>query len=126
MYLAARPETQCSVREISDYFGISRHHLVKVAHRLSQLGYVTSSKGKGGGIRLAFDPREMKIGDLVRQLELNMQLVECFDRETNTCKIVVDCQLRHCLKEAGEAFLGALNRYTLHDVVQNKALLFAK
>jgi Rrf2 family transcriptional regulator, nitric oxide-sensitive transcriptional repressor len=56
MYLAAQPDRFSSVREISDHFGISRNHLVKVVHRLAQLGYLNSTKGKGRGIRLAHDP----------------------------------------------------------------------
>ncbi len=69
MFLAAQPDKVCSVREIADHYGISRNHLVKVVHRLAQLGYITSSKGKGGGIRLACDANKLKIGDLVRKLE---------------------------------------------------------
>jgi len=53
MYLAARPDDLSSVKEISEYYKISRNHLVKIVHRLSQLGYIETSKGKGGGIRLA-------------------------------------------------------------------------
>ena len=78
MYLAVQPDRFSSVREISDHFGISRNHLVKVVHRLAQLGYVNSTKGKGGGIRLAHDPKSVRLGDLVRALETNMTIVECF------------------------------------------------
>ena len=87
MYLAVQPDRFSNVREISDHFGISRNHLVKVVHRLAQLGYVNSTKGKGGGIRLAHDPKSVLLGDLVRALETNMTIVECFNRETNTCTI---------------------------------------
>ena len=76
MFLAAQPDKVCSVREISEHYGISRNHLVKVVHRLAQLGYISSSKGKGGGIRLACDAHKLKLGDLVRKLEPNMQIVE--------------------------------------------------
>src|SRR5690606_11812434 len=85
MYLAAQPEKLCSVREIAEHYAISRNHLVKVVHRLAQLGYVTSSKGKGGGIRLACKPQELRLGDLVLALEPNMHLVDCFNYETNNC-----------------------------------------
>ena len=91
MYLAAQPDKLCSVREIAEHYGISRNHLVKVVHRLAQLGYITSSKGKGGGIRLACKPDELRLGDLVLALEPNMYLVECFNREANTCTVVSVC-----------------------------------
>lgn len=115
MYLAAQPEKRGSVREISEHYGISRNHLVKVVHRLAQLGYIISSKGKGGGIRLADHASLLKIGDLVQKLEPNMRVVECFDKLTNTCKITKSCKLKHYLFEANASFLKTLNNYTLED-----------
>lgn len=122
MYLATQDGKLCSVREISDHYGISRNHLVKVVHRLAQLGYIKSSKGKGGGIQLAVDATKLKIGDLVRTLEPNMHIVECFDADTNTCKVVSSCQLKHFLFEANAAFIQALNNHTLNDAIKNKFL----
>ena len=122
MYLAANPERLCSVKEIAEHYGISRNHLVKVVHRLAQLEYIVSTKGKGGGIRLAGDPRALKLGDLVRVLEPNMNMVECFDRETNTCRIVSGCTLKHFLSDASQAFIDNLNKHTLADAVRNKDL----
>lgn len=124
MFLASQPGKLSSVREISERYGISRNHLVKVVHRLAQLGYITSSKGKGGGIRLAHEAQEIRIGDLVRHLEPNMELVECFNHETNTCRVIDSCRLKHYLLEANTAFIAALNRYTLADTIKDKTLSF--
>jgi Rrf2 family nitric oxide-sensitive transcriptional repressor len=117
MYLAAQPDRLCSVREIAEHYAISRNHLVKVAHRLAQLGYVTSSKGKGGGIRLACKPQELRLGDLVLALEPNMYLVECFNRAANTCTVVSACKLKHFLADASKVFINTLDQHTLDDVV---------
>jgi Rrf2 family nitric oxide-sensitive transcriptional repressor len=122
MYLAACTDRLSSVKEIADYYGISRNHLVKVVHRLAQLGYIETSKGKGGGIRLAWDARKMRMGDLVTALEPSMNIVECFSRNTNTCQITNACQLKHYLYEASRAFIDVLNRYTLADAIKNKTL----
>lgn len=126
MYLAAQPDKLCSVREIAEHYGISRNHLVKVVHRLSQLGYVASSKGKGGGIQLAHKPKTLRLGDLVLALEPNMHLVECFNRETNTCTVVSACTLKHFLADANTAFLKSLNQHTLADAVANKELFLKR
>lgn len=125
MYLAARPDKLCSVAEIAERYGVSRNHLVKVVHRLAQLGYIASSKGKGGGIKLACDPQSLRLGDLVRELEPNMDLVECFDRKTNTCRVVDGCTLKHYLYEARNSFIATLNKYSLADAVANQAMLRA-
>ncbi len=125
MYLAAHRDRMCSVREVAEHYGISRHHLVKVVHRLGQLGYIDSAKGKGGGIQLACDAKKLKLGDLVRALEPNMDMVECFNRDTNTCRITNACQLKHYLFEAQRSFVDTLNRYTLADTVKNEGLFTA-
>lgn len=122
MYLAAEPDRLCSVRELAEHYGISRNHLVKVVHKLSQLGYIASHKGKGGGIRLARDPAELNLGDMIRSLEPNMDIVECFDKETNTCKVTNTCHLKHFLYDANQAFIESLSQHTLADAVPDKTL----
>lgn len=119
MYVATRQDRLCSVKEIAEHYGISRNHLVKVVHRLAQLGYITSAKGKGGGIRLAGEPAKIKLGELVRKLEPNMDIVECFNRDTNTCRITDTCRLKHQLHEARTAFIDTLDQYTLADAAGN-------
>lgn len=124
MYVATRSEHTTSVKEIAEHYGISRNHLVKVVHRLSQLGYIETTKGKGGGIKIAKDTEKLRLGDLIEQLEPNMNTVECFAK-TNTCRITGSCQLKHYLFEATQNFINTMNKYTLADTVQNKNLLFA-
>lgn len=122
MYLAAKPEVIVSVREISDHYGISYNHLVKVVHKLSQIGLIASAKGKGGGLKLAVQPHTLRLGDLVRMLEPNMDLVECFNKEKNQCRITSSCTLKHYLFDAGKAFIDSLNHHTLADAVADKTL----
>lgn len=122
MYLAANPDRLCSVKEIAEHYGISRHHLVKVVHRLVQLEYVASTKGKGGGIRLARAPQDLKLGDLVRKLEPHMNMVECFDKDANTCRVASHCTLKHFIFDASKAFIDALNAHTLAETVTNRDL----
>lgn len=115
MYLSTHPERLSSVKEISEYHSISRNHLVKVVHRLSQLRYIETTQGKGGGIKLAKNADKLRLGDLVTELEPNMFIVECFDEQANTCRITGSCQLKHCLFEAAQSFTDTLNRYTLAE-----------
>lgn len=116
MYLASHEGEPCSVKIISEHYGISRNHMVKVAHRLAQLGYVASSKGKGGGLKLARPASAYRLGDLVKELEPNMGLVECMT-DTNTCRVTDTCRLKNYLYRARQSFLNTLNEYTLADTV---------
>ena len=126
MYLTAWPETTCSVREIAEHYHISRNHLVKVVHKLAQENFIISSKGKGGGIRLAANTLHLRLGDIVQTLEPSMDLVECFDSASNSCTITESCQLKHYFFEARQSFIKTLNQHTLADTVKNPALFFAK
>jgi Rrf2 family nitric oxide-sensitive transcriptional repressor len=74
-------------------------------------------------MRLAKKPEEINVGALVRQTEPHMDLVECFDMETNTCPIAGVCGLKGVLYEAQAAFLGALDRHTLAEFLPRKQQL---
>jgi len=74
--------------------------------------------GRTGGVRLSLDPAKIRLGDVVRRTELNMDLVECFDPGTNTCPIIHSCGLKRLLMDALDAFVGSLNAYTLADILK--------
>jgi len=116
IYLGA-VKRAATIAEIASSFGISRNHLSKVANHLVHLGLVHSMQGKGGGLNLAVSPDEVRIGDVVRKVEPNFHLVECFNREDDTCPITPACGLKHVLAEAEVAFMSTLNRYTLQDLL---------
>jgi len=117
-----------TVQEIARDYDISANHVAKVAQTLSQLGYVKSLRGRGGGLVLAKAPATIKIGTLVRETE-NLRLLECFG-PNSTCAIDPGCKLKKVLKAAQKAFLAVLDEYTLADITGNdrelEQLLFRK
>ena len=104
-----------TITEIADYHQISRNHLVKVANSLTNQGFIISTRGKGGGIQLARPAFTIGVGDVVRQTEANMNLVECFDTSNNNCLLIRNCFLKASLYEAQRAFMAVLDKYTLAD-----------
>lgn len=122
IYLASKPGVDKStITEITNAYQISRNHLTKVIHQLGQIGLIETTRGRGGGITLAKAPREIKIGDVVRETEEDFRLVECFGPD-NKCVITPVCGLRHMLHEALQAYLGVLDKYTLADIVRDPEL----
>ncbi len=117
IYLGLQTERLSSIREIADLYGISESHLMKVVQALGQSGYVATLRGRGGGLRLAKSPNEINLGDVVRNTEDDVALVECF-AEDGACRIAGPCRLRHVLKDALNAFFAVLDRYTLADLLQ--------
>lgn len=118
LYLAVHRDRLVSTAEISNAYGISKNHLVRVVQALGRHGYVEVRAGRSGGLMLARHPAQIRIGEVVRRTEPHLDLVECFNPATNTCPILPACSLKHALWEARDAFLAVLERLTLEDVVR--------
>lgn len=104
-----------TIQEISERFEISRSHLMKVVNQLIRNGFVEGLRGKGGGLRLARPPQQIVVGDVVRKMETDLALVECF-HETSHCLLTASCQLKGVLGAALEAFFASLDKVALSDV----------
>jgi len=115
LYLATHQDRLVSIQEVSRAYGVSHHHLVKVVQRLLEKELIASTRGRGGGLRLNRPPAAINIGALVRATEPHFDLVECFDRATNTCPIDSACGLKGVLRNAQAAFLKVLDDRTLAD-----------
>jgi Rrf2 family nitric oxide-sensitive transcriptional repressor len=118
IYLAVKGDGLSTIEEIADAYGISRNHLMKVAHKLGREGFIETVRGRGGGLRLGRPPSKIKIGEVVRATEDDFRMVECFDLATNTCRILGACNLKGILAEALDAWAAVLDRYTLANLVQ--------
>jgi Rrf2 family transcriptional regulator, nitric oxide-sensitive transcriptional repressor len=121
LYLAYKKGEAATISEMADFYKISRNHLVKVVHELGKSGYILTSRGKGGGIRLARAADEIVIGEVVRKTEPDMDLLECFNPATDQCAITKICNLKHILFEAKTRFVSILDEYTLADAAKTVA-----
>jgi Rrf2 family nitric oxide-sensitive transcriptional repressor len=110
----AQPTT---VSEIAQAHGISRSHLTKIVMTLSAQGFIETTRGRGGGMRLKRPAGQVTVGEVVRQTETDFQQVECFNRETNSCYMDGSCGLKHALGRALSAYLAELDQVTLADLV---------
>lgn len=118
MHLAAHQERLCSIAEISDAFGVSRNHLMKVANDLGRAGYVRSVRGRMGGLRLARPAQQINLGDVVRHTEDGFALADCAN-----CIIAPASGLTGALSTALVAFLTVLDGYTLADISSKRSAL---
>lgn len=116
IFVALKRDEISTIGEIADAYQISKNHLRKVVHELSCKGYIHASRGKNGGMRLNRPAQQINIGELVRQTEQDLALVECFGQES-TCVLTPACELKHVLNQALEAFFACLDKYTLADLL---------
>ena len=122
-YVSAVPQRLVTIQEIAQGYGISENHLMKVVHGLAQHGFIETVRGRGGGLRLARPASDITVGAVVRAVEDDFALVECF-RTDNTCRITPVCRLRGALQDALSAYFEVLDNRTLAELVAKpKALL---
>ena len=120
LYLGARPGQRVKTRTIADAFEISSHHLQKVVRSLGKIGVVSLYRGANGGIELSKSPKDISIGYVMRHLDGGVPIVECFDKETSTCKVAGVCGLTPAFRAAQEAFYQSLDKVALSSMVSGK------
>ncbi len=118
MYLSVGERSEpVTITEIATRFDVSRHHLVKVVHRLGQLNWIVTTRGKGGGLALARAPTEYRLGDIIRTLEDGGALIDC---STPPCVLRRGCNVKSALDGALAAFYAKLNESSLSDLVRRQ------
>jgi Rrf2 family nitric oxide-sensitive transcriptional repressor len=118
MFLAAvEPGAWTTTPRVARAFGISLNHLQKSVQGLVRAGYVEALQGRAGGVRLAKQPEEIRIGTVVAELEGSGCLVEC---GRGPCPLAGMCILKVALDGAERGFIRELDRYTLADVVAHR------
>lgn len=124
MFAASSGETSFTIEAASRAFGVSKTHLNKVASTLTRGGFLKALRGRSGGLLLARPAETIRIGDVVRLTEPDFAVVECF-ATGNQCVLTRTCKLSGTLGDAIGAFLSALDRYTLADIVLEPAAFAA-
>lgn len=118
MYLGYNRDKLVTIQDIADMHGISKNHLMKVAHQLGLSGMVETVRGRNGGLRLNKEPADINIGDVVRNTENDFCMAECFDRDNNSCIYAPSCTLKGVLSSATAAYLAVLDGVTLDDLLK--------
>ncbi|MBY4891946.1 Rrf2 family transcriptional regulator [Rhodobacteraceae bacterium N5(2021)] len=116
MLMAGSPDRAFSTAQMAEDLNLSRNHLSKIMQRLSRAGIIETRRGGGGGAILAKDPGSLKLGQIIRLLEEDHALVECFSDGRNACTLDGRCGLKTRLRTAEAAFLADLDRSTLADI----------
>ena len=117
MYLGNNPDKLSTVDELASILGLSTHHVKKIVYKLSKNNYILSLKGRNGGIKLGMDPKDINLGKLLEITEDNLDILECFSIENNTCSLNNCCKLKPIINDALESFKLELSKYTLADIL---------
>jgi len=114
IFAANHQDRLVNITEIAETCDIPRNHLTKVIHTMSKQGLLETIRGKGGGVRLSRPAKDITVGSVVRLMEGDSDIVECFQPR---CPIVPVCKLRSILNQGHNALLSSLEDHTLADIV---------
>jgi Rrf2 family nitric oxide-sensitive transcriptional repressor len=117
IFLAMSRDRLVTVQHIADAHSIAKNHLTKVVHELGTLGYITTIRGRNGGLRLGREPADINIGEVVRHTETDFYMASCFDPAALGCIYAPGCTLKGVIGKATAAFLEVLDAVTLEDTL---------
>lgn len=101
IYMASLPDGRMtSISEVTEVYGVSRNHMVKIINQLSRVGYVTAVLGKNGVDSSGKPANMIRVGDVVRDLE-PLSLVNC---SSEFCHITPACRLKQALAVPRKVF----------------------
>lgn len=118
MFCAEHPARRVTIGELAERHGISRNHLMKIVTDLGRQRVLHTTRGRGGGLRLARPPGEIDLADVIRGAETDFRLVECFDPRSSRCVLQPSCRLKGLLETALQAYFSVFEGKTLADLVE--------
>lgn len=116
--LARRSDGFVSSREISVREDIPLHFLRRILRKLITAGLVGSKEGVSGGARLEADPDEIRISDLIRLFQGDIQLAECMFRK-KICSNRGNCVLRKRIKKIEKTVTEEFETMTIGDLLRD-------
>jgi Rrf2 family nitric oxide-sensitive transcriptional repressor len=118
MFCAVNPGITVRKSDIASACNASLNHLGLVINLLGQNGFIETSRGRHGGVRLARSAQDISVGAVARVLESDVPFAECFNAQENTCPLTASCKLRGALRHALDAFYASLDEVTLADLTE--------
>lgn len=114
-----RKNAPATIKEIAEASNVSKTHLMKVVMTLVAANFLSSERGRNGGVRLGLEPHEISVGAVVRLMETNLALVDCMkDGSTSAaCPLLPKCNLKNVFAKAQQAFLTTLDESSLADLL---------
>ena len=119
LILLSKSDEPLSVESIAEELDLPKSHVMKIVARLASAGIIVTQRGRSGGVKLDPSARDVPIGAVVREIENNFAVVDCFAEGNAVCVFEPRCALKPAMREATEAFLQVLDRYLLSDIVKS-------
>jgi Rrf2 family protein len=107
------------LRDVAERQGITVKYLEQIINVLGKSRYLKSSRGKGGGYRLARSPGEYTVGDILRLMEGNLAVISCLEDSPNECPRCDDCITLPFWQGLDRVIAQYVDGVTLEDLMQS-------
>jgi FeS assembly SUF system regulator len=117
-FARGRPESLRSARDLAAESGLPLPTVSKVLKELLQSGLLVSHRGIQGGYRLAKEPREISLAEIIAALEGPLAWTECSTDASGLCELEACCAIKRNQRMISQAVKGVLEKLMLSDLVQ--------
>ena len=116
LILLSKTEGALCVDTIAKRLALPKSHVMKIVSQLAGGGFVTTQRGRAGGVRINADDAEITVGSVVRMVENEFAVVDCLGKAGPLCAFEPRCALKSAMVEATDAFLDVLDQYRISDI----------
>ena len=106
-----------ALKDVAKRQNISKKYLEQIVPVLNGAGLLATNRGTSGGYRLAKEPKEYTVGDILRITEGSIAPVSCLDSEINLCERKNFCQTLYVWEGLYKVVNEYLDGITVQDIV---------
>ncbi|MBC8473200.1 MAG: Rrf2 family transcriptional regulator [Candidatus Omnitrophica bacterium] len=114
--MAKKKKAIFTVDEIVRKEDLPERFLRRILQKLAKKGLLCSHKGKEGGFSLTKSPKDIKLTDIIKVFQGDVDLTNCF-LKGKICPEIKTCALRKKLKEIGRGLDRELKAITIASLV---------
>lgn len=123
---AARDQPRAlTIEEIAARSGAPKRFLEHILLEVRNAGVIASMRGRSGGYRLAKNPSEVSISDLLRRIDGPIAPLPCLSRSAyqrcEDCTDEATCRIRRTFGEVFWSYLLIIESLTLEDMLRSDA-----
>lgn len=109
-----------AMKKVAERQGLSLKYIERIMPVLSKNNFVEGVHGKGGGYRLAREPGEYKIGEILRLAEGDLAPVACLECDAEPCERAGTCQTLPMWTEFQKLVNDYFDDITLADLMKSR------
>ena len=122
MLVAMNDGRTLTVESVSSSLRLSRTHCMKIIAKLSNNGFLKTTRGRGGGLQLGLEPEQIRMGEVAKVMEADFGFVECLcprcdDEPQPDCPMFGGCEMSRIMSKSVKQFIANLNEHSLADVL---------